>query len=222
MSPERRERLAHRLTTALAFHLIRIVPSWKVEFVDKHHLVPGKTFMVVANHQSFSDVLVLCGLNHSFKWIAKSEILGFFGVGHLIKLNRYITVRHGSLASVKNMLKQARAALQRGVSVFIFPEGTRSLDGELLSFKEGPFRLACETGVPIIPVVVEGTRRILPTGEWVLNFRANVKIKLLTPVDPALFNGDSKALCQYVRAMIETELQQMRHNSQHSHSKSHR
>jgi 1-acyl-sn-glycerol-3-phosphate acyltransferase len=204
---DRQGRLAHRLTCALSHHYVRLNRGWQIELEGVEHLDEHKTFVMVANHQSLIDVLVLSGLGGFFKWVAKAQVWKMLGVGQLARINDYIPVAHGDLRSVRRMMRRCRAWLERGVSIFIFPEGERSFDGRLLQFKDGPFRLACETNTPVLPIVIDGTMFILPRGGWRVNFDVPVRVKVLPPVHPREVNYDPKALNRLVKRLIAAELE---------------
>ena len=203
-------KLAHHLTSDFAYNCIKLNRSWKCNFQGLEHIDDSKTYVFVANHQSMADVLVLCGIKKLYKWVAKVQVMSLFGVGHLMRVNQYISIEHKSISSVRRMLKQGRHWLKQGVSIFIFPEGERSHDGNLLHFKEGPFRMAADCDVPVVPIVIEGTRKILPRSRMILNFRADVQVKVLPPVYPSQFNYDVLALRDHVRELIAAELDAMR------------
>jgi 1-acyl-sn-glycerol-3-phosphate acyltransferase len=204
---DRDGRLAHRLTCALSHHYVKVNRGWQIHLEGVEHLDQKKTFVMVANHQSLIDVLVLSGLGGFFKWVAKAQVWKMPGVGHLARINNYIPVAHGDLRSVRRMMRRCRTWLERGISIFIFPEGERSFDGKLLQFKDGPFRLACETNTPVLPIVIDGTMSILPRGGWRVNFQTPVYVKVLPPVYPREVNWDPKALNKLVKRLIAAELE---------------
>lgn len=206
---DRHGKTAHTLTRLLSLHYIALNKGWAVSYEGLEHLQEGTTYVIVANHQSVLDVLVLARLNAFYKWIAKRQILKLLGVAQLARINQYIPVAHGELRSVRQMMRLSKTWLKRGVSIVIFPEGERTISGELLEFKDGPFRLACATNTPVLPVVIHGTYEILPRGSWLLNFGRSVAVKVLPPVEPQSFNNDAKALNTAVREMIWVELSRL-------------
>lgn len=203
---DKQKRIAHWLTRGVGYHLIRLNPFWKIEFENLDYLEPGRTYVIVANHQSLCDVLALCGLPHFYKWIAKEQIFAMPAVGTLLRLNSSVRVAPGTVSSVRKMMRDARRYLKSGVSIFIFPEGARTEDGNLLPFKEGPFRLAVESETPVLPIVLDGTRDILPRGAWIIDFRARVRVKLLKPIEVDRKSTNISQLCNDVRRLIEDEL----------------
>lgn len=121
-------------------------------------------FVVIANHQSHLDVLLLSGLPREMKWVAKEELFKLPWVGWMLRLSGDIEVRRGDRDSGDRAMDKAAAYLRRGMNVMLFPEGSRSRDATLQPFKTGAFRLAIEAGVPILPIVVRGTAAGLPKG----------------------------------------------------------
>src|SRR5207248_143495 len=108
----------------------------------------------------------------------------------------------GKRESVLKMLADCERWLSRGVPVLLFPEGTRSPDGEVKAFKDGAFVLAVKKNVPVIPIALTGTARTLPKHGFVLRESVHCRVQVLDPVDPAPFNGDVAALSASVREKI--------------------
>jgi 1-acyl-sn-glycerol-3-phosphate acyltransferase len=140
--------------------------------------------VVVANHQSLLDILLLSHVPREMKWIAKEELFRVPWLGWIFRISGDIPVKRGDAESGGEALARARRYLENGMSVMIFPEGTRSKTAKLLPFKSGAFRLAIEAGVPILPIVVNGSAAGMPKGSpWVRPCRAVAKI--LEPVSSA-------------------------------------
>src|SRR5262249_9722810 len=95
--------------------------------------------------------------------------------------------------------------LRRGVTLLLFPEGTRSPDGEVKAFKDGAFRLSIAERVPLIPIALAGTADILPKHGWVLRGMAHCRVRVLPPIDPSPFGQDVGAFRDHVRALIIEE-----------------
>jgi 1-acyl-sn-glycerol-3-phosphate acyltransferase len=131
-------------------------PPWSFR-VEGSWPAGGGPFVVVANHQSLLDIVLLSRLPHEMKWVIKEELLRIPWVGWMLRLTGDIAVKRGDPESGGVAVIRARAYLDRGMNVMIFPEGTRSRDARLLPFKMGAFRLAIDAGVPVLPVVVTGT-----------------------------------------------------------------
>jgi 1-acyl-sn-glycerol-3-phosphate acyltransferase len=162
----------------------------------------GGPFVVVANHQSILDILLLSRMPREMKWVAKEELFRIPWVGTMLRMSGDIAIRRGDAESGGEALGRAKAYLARGMSVMMFPEGTRSRTGTLLPFKSGAFRLALDAGVPVLPVAVHGTARGMPKGgPWVNPCRARARI--LPPVAVAPYAGDAVRLRDDVRARIQ-------------------
>ena len=118
---------------------------------------PRRPYVVVSNHESFVDILLISHLPWEMKWLSKAEMFRIPVLGWLLRLAGDIPVQRGFGPSAIEAIARCREALANRVSVMIFPEGTRSTTAELLPFKDGAFRLAIDAGVPILPLVVHGT-----------------------------------------------------------------
>jgi 1-acyl-sn-glycerol-3-phosphate acyltransferase len=179
---DRNRVVAGRFLRLVAVLLSKTFPPWRLRVEGRF---PGKgPYVVVANHQSMLDILLLSHLPREMKWVAKEELFRIPWVGWMLRMTGDIPVRRGDPESGGDALARAKAYLARGMSVMIFPEGTRSTKGTMLPFKSGAFRLAIEAGVPILPIAVSGTARGLPKGgPWVRPCRATARILEPVPVD---------------------------------------
>ena len=123
----------------------------------------NRTYVVVCNHQSQYDILLIYGwLDLDLKWVMKQELRKIPGVGFGCEKAGHIFVDRSNPRRARAAVKEALERLGDGVGILFFAEGTRSLDGKLLPFKKGAFRLALEQQLPILPVTVRGTREIMP------------------------------------------------------------
>ncbi len=202
---DRRKVLLHQYSCAWAWFYIVINPLWKVRVTGKEHLGWRGPAVIVANHASLIDILVLFGLFRPFKWVSKAENFKIPFVGWNMHLNRYVSLVRGDRASVVKMLGECSALLRKGSPVLFFPEGTRSQDGNLRPFKDGAFELALEHGVPLIPVAVHGTGAALPKHGMVLQEHVDAWVQVMEPLDPAQY-GSVDALRDAARERIETAL----------------
>jgi 1-acyl-sn-glycerol-3-phosphate acyltransferase len=164
-------------------------------------------YIFAANHQSQFDIPVLeVGLPYQIRWLAKKSLfrIPFFGWG--LKAIGYIPVdRKNPRAGLKSLIAAAEK-VKEGLSVVIFPEGTRSPDGKLLPFKSGGFVLAIKSGCPVVPVAVCGTREIMPKGKLYVR-PGKVRVKIMPPVETrGLSLKDKEDLARRVREKIEEAL----------------
>jgi 1-acyl-sn-glycerol-3-phosphate acyltransferase len=166
--------------------------------------------VVVANHESFADMLLISHLPWEMKWLSKEDFFKYPLVGWLMRMAGDIKVIRGDKQSVVTAMRGAHDRLAKKVSVMLFPEGTRSRDGVLGEFKDGAFRLAIETGHPILPLAVTGTREAIAKGDWRFNV-TNAEVRVLAPIDTAgMTQDDVPALRNRVRELIAAELATMK------------
>ena len=182
-------------------------PVWRVHVEGREKIDPNVAYVMVANHQSLLDILVLFRLFVHFKWVSKIENFRVICIGWNMSLNRYIKLRRGDKESVEQMMAACEQTLREGSSIMMFPEGTRSADGHLKAFKHGAFTLAQRVGVPILPIVVEGTAAALPKRGFVLQGRHAIRIRVLDAIPYARVASLSvDALTEHVRSIIAAEL----------------
>jgi 1-acyl-sn-glycerol-3-phosphate acyltransferase len=163
----------------------------------------------VSNHQSMVDILAVFATRLPFLWVSKIENFYVPFLGWNMWLNRYIALKRGYLPSIMRMVRMCNRRLKEGESLFVFPEGTRSPDGDLIRFYPGAFRIAVRNGVPVVPVVIEGTRDILPKGRFFIRPRL-VNVKILDPIFPDSVGGDHRRLLETVRTRMQAELDALR------------
>jgi 1-acyl-sn-glycerol-3-phosphate acyltransferase len=177
-------------------------PFWKFRTTGVEIHDPRRPYVAVANHESFADIFLLSHLPWEMKWMSKDAIFRIPVMGWMMRMAGDVMVRRGDAGSRMRALEEARDRLRKKVSVMIMPEGTRSAGGELLRFHDGAFRLAIETGAPILPIALAGTRQAISKGSWLVN-RARAVAKVLPPVETAgLTLDDVPVLREKVRAMI--------------------
>ncbi len=199
-------RLAFHCGTIWAFCLCLMNFTW-VSVRGRQNAEPGRSYVIMSNHQSHFDILAFYGFwGWQFRWVMKQELRkvpflgwGCAGVGHIF-IDR--SDRDKAIAS----LRAARGLLEGGVSVMIFPEGTRSTSGRLREFKKGGFMLALELGLPILPVSISGSRHVLPNRTLKL-LPGRVRIQVHPPIEVAgLGPEDRDALMARVRESIRAGL----------------
>jgi len=171
------------------------------------HIDSTKPYIFMCNHQSNFDIPVLVGhLRTQFRWIAKAELFRIPILGRGMKGAGYIGIDRSDRESAIESINQAAGSIARGVSVMIFPEGTRSRDGRLRPFKKGGFILAVDAGVQIVPIVIRGTFPIMPKSG--LRVRPGpVFIDVLEPVATEDYTRETKdELLVRIRQIMQTAL----------------
>jgi len=204
---DRRKVLLHRFTCFWASLYTWLNPAWPVTVVGREKIRPGVPYVMVANHLSLLDILVLFRLFTHFKWVSKIENFRVPFIGWNMSLNRYIKLRRGERASVIQMMKACEQTLARGNPIMMFPEGTRSQDGRMRPFKTGAFELALRTGSPVLPIVIRGTANALPKRGFVLQGRHPISLTVLDEIPAESFVGATvDELTASVRELIAAEL----------------
>lgn len=156
------ENRIHKIANLWA-KILLLMSNTKVEVIGKENILRGKPQIFMANHQSDFDILIaLAHIPGQFRWLAKKELFHIPVFGAAMKAAGYIEIdRHNHEKALQN-LDEAALRIREGKSVMSFPEGTRSSEGEIKPFKQGIFHLAIKSGVPIVPVTIIGSGKIMP------------------------------------------------------------
>jgi|SRR5450759_897035 len=168
-----------------------LMPIWKIHIEGREKAVKGMTYVIISNHQSLLDILLINSLRYKFKWISKIENFNIPVIGWYLKMADYIIVDRQNEESKIEMLAKSYNFLKKGISIMIFPEGTRSLNNEIGFFKRGAFQLALQADVPILPVLIDGTGGILPKHGLIFSSGHHIRIRVLDPINPATFGTDT-------------------------------
>ncbi len=179
LDPDRR--VLHAFVCRVCHGYLRLNPLWRVRVEGRERIPPGAAVLVV-NHQSLADVAACMGLHRTFKFVSKASLFSIPLVGWAMLMLRYVRLERGRPHSTRQMLEDCRRWLRRGVAVLMFPEGTYAPGEALLHFKPGAFLLARDEGVPVVPVLLSGTRDlVLGDGPWMAP-RVDIRIRVLEPV----------------------------------------
>jgi 1-acyl-sn-glycerol-3-phosphate acyltransferase len=184
---------------------------WKIKIEGREKARKGETYVIISNHQSILDILLITSLRCRLRWISKIENFRVPLLNWSMKMAKYIPVERGNPDSKIVMMEEAVRTLNKGISIMMFPEGTRSVDGNMMDFKKGAFQLAIMTGKPILPVIIEGTGKVLPKKGIIFSGGQLLKIKILDPVYPASFSTDDpEELASRFKKRMESALDEMR------------
>jgi len=204
---DRRKVILHQLTCFWASLYTWLNPAWPVEVVGREKIDRDETYVMVANHQSLLDILVLFRLFRHFKWVSKIENFRIPFIGWNMRLNNYIQLKRGDRSSIAVMLRTCRENLAAGNSIMMFPEGTRSPTGKLRGFKTGAFNLAKDAKRPLLPIAVHGTATALPKRGVILRGRHPIMIEVLDPIAYSDFaEEEAEDLMLRVRQLIGDHL----------------
>jgi 1-acyl-sn-glycerol-3-phosphate acyltransferase len=179
----------------------------ELEVRGREHMQPGKTYLVMSNHQSLYDVPVLFHvIGKNIRMITKKELFRIPVFGKAMLEAGFISIDRENRQSAMKSLAEAKAKMAAGTHVWIAPEGTRSRTGELGAFKKGGFALAMDAGLTILPVTVDGTRDILVAKGIRSIPGARVVITFHAPIDATKFSGKAgrEKLMAEVRAAIQS------------------
>ena len=179
------------------------VAGVRIETAGLDRLDLSRNYIFMANHVSNADPpLLIPALPHRTSVLVKKELFRVPLLGPAMRMARLVAIdrtnKEAAIASVRN----ASDVIHSGIDMTVFPEGTRSRDGRLLPFKKGPFYMAIETGVPIVPVTILGTFEILPKGRFSIH-PGTATFIFHPPIDPG---GDREALIATVREQIASAL----------------
>lgn len=200
---DRKRKLAHSQGFWWADLLIGLNPFWSLEISGLENIDPHKTYVIISNHQSMADILMLYKTHMQFKWVAKDSLFRIPVFGWSLSCIKYIKLARGEYSSIKEVYQQAGDWLNKGISVLFFPEGTRSTTNQMNPFKNGAFKLAIREQKPILPIYIAGTKDLIPRGSWVLKTRISCKLVVLPAVDTAgLMPEDFTRLKDMVRERL--------------------
>lgn len=205
---DRYNRIPNKVLKGLAWVLLRSNPGWSFEVRGADPQKVNAPTIVVANHQSFLDMPLIYLLPWSMKWVAKKTLFRIPIFGWIIFMTGHMGIDRQSSRSVKK-LDELVKPVKDGIPAMIFPEGTRTRDGKLKPFKNGAFKLAAQYNFRVLPIVLEGGHKALPSGSWKFHFRQKFIISVLDPVEPADFDSIA-ALKKQVYNEIKQELNTIR------------
>jgi 1-acyl-sn-glycerol-3-phosphate acyltransferase len=197
----------YRLNQFWTWSVLRIARvSLKIRGLE--NIDPGQQYVFMVNHQSNIDIPVLVQSLTQFqlRWIAKKELLWVPLFGWAMWATKHITVDRNDPTGARKSLERAKRRIAAGISVVVFPEGTRGRNGRLLPFKKGGFLLALQTGKNIVPITLNGSGQILPSGDW--RFRPGiVEVIVEKPIITASYRaGTLRSLSDQVRQAIAAHL----------------
>lgn len=202
--------LGGRLFRGIAGAMRLVTPRWRFEVRGPRPANPRLPYVVVANHESFADIVLLSLLPWEMKWLSKASLMRIPVFGWIMWAVRDVPVHRGRATSAREAMQACLQRLNGHVSVMIFPEGTRSPRAEMLPFKDGAFRLALEAGVPILPLALYGTRQAIARHDWRIG-RTHAVVEILDPEPTTgLTTADLPALKERVRLRIGAARERLR------------
>jgi 1-acyl-sn-glycerol-3-phosphate acyltransferase len=163
--------------------LIALNPYLDIRINGLENIDTTKTYIVVANHRSYLDIVLLYQTRMQFKWVAKEGLFKIPFLGWSLSLDKHISLAREKSGGIRKAYQEAQACLEHGISVLFFPEGTRGDTKEIGIFQSGAFKLAIKNHVPILPISIRGTENALPKGSWLFGTGAPLVLNVLEPID---------------------------------------
>jgi len=186
-------------------------PAWRLHISGETISDPRRPFVVVCNHQSMADIPLISNLPWEMKWMGKEILFKIPMVGWMMRLSGDIAVDRKNSRSGARALLKALWYLENKCSVMIFPEGTRTLDGRVRQFSDGAFHLAIKAQVPILPLVIEGSRDCISKNSWKFGKPSDILLKVLPPIETnGLTTKDVAMLRDRVRSVIMDQVAEWR------------
>jgi len=202
---DRDRRVLHAFVCRWCVAYLRLNPFWHLRVEGRERLPQGPC-VLVANHQSLMDIIAAMALFHPFKFVSKVSLFRVPLLGWMMRFIQHVPLDRGRPHSTLVMLEACRGWLRRGMAVFFFPEGTYADGQHRLPFRSGAFLLAIEEQVPLVPILIEGTRDVVVgDGPW-LGPRARILVTVLEPRVPPR-EADAEALAAEVRDMYQRRLE---------------
>jgi 1-acyl-sn-glycerol-3-phosphate acyltransferase len=206
------DRLANRTTGVWWARSVAWITPMLVTITGKENIQKERSYIIVANHQSNFDILLLFGwLGIDIKWVIKKELRRVPVFGYAAEKGGNILIDRSNPEEAHRSLRLAREKVRGGTSIVILPEGTRSRTGEMGQFKRGAFVLAMELGLPVLPVTLANTRGILPAGTLDL-FPGRATMIIHEPVDSSRYTPDTcDEFREHVKEIIRQGLEKYQH-----------
>lgn len=171
-----------RLFRKLGKAISRVNPNWELTISGNTDIDDRRPYIIVCNHLSQADIPLISNLPWEMKWVAKKQLFETPLLGWMMQMAGDISVDRRSPDRKESTLQQGRYYLNNNCSVIFFPEGTRSRTGKLNRFAQGAFELAISEGVPVLPLVIDGTQNCLPKKSWKFGTARDIKLKVLSPI----------------------------------------
>ncbi len=195
-------RAAHKFASIWGRLMIYLMPGWSCEVEGREYLPRDyQPMVIVANHESMSDIWAIYFLGIQFRWLSKAAVFRIPVIGQAMRWSNYVSVDRSSRQSGAEALVESAKRIKQGLSMFFFPEGTRSLDGVIKPFKNGAFKLARDEQIPVLPIAIHGAGAMLPKHSWIPG-RAHIKIKVLPPQPAPPTTADLDSYGETIRQQI--------------------
>lgn len=178
----------------------------RVKVNGRRNLNSDQSYVFVANHQGAYDIWAIYGyLNHNFKWLMKKELEKIFMVGMACKKAGHIMVDDSSISGIRETIAESEETLKEGMSLVIFPEGSRTWDGKMIPFKRGAFMLAAEFKLPVVPITINGSFKAMPRSTYLMT-PTTITLTIHKPIWPGENGFNTKKLMKECYDTIQSAL----------------
>lgn len=204
-------RVVHELSRAICMCFWYVPLTWKRKIKGLENVDRSKSYVIVINHNSMADILALYFVPLNFRWVSKREVFRIPYIGQLLSIHGDIAIdRSRGADSMRKVTEEGKMWIGRGVSIAMFPEGTRSKSGQMGRFKQGAFALAKDAGVEILPIVLHGTRDVLKKN-YLVNWRNSLTVSVLPPISAETVQSmETAELIEHTRTMMCEEYEKIR------------
>ncbi|MCX5710223.1 MAG: lysophospholipid acyltransferase family protein [Candidatus Omnitrophica bacterium] len=200
---DRKRKIAHAQCYWWTDAMTALNPYWDVKVEGLDNIDHKKTYVAISNHQSLADIVLMYKTKMQFKWVAKESLFKIPVLGWNMLLAKHIQLKRGDYSSIKKVYREASHWLRNGISVLFFPEGTRTDNLDMGEFQNGAFKLAIKEKVPVLPILIKGTRDAIPKGSWRFSTKVSCLIKVLPPIDTSVYTpGDYNQLRDLAREQL--------------------
>ena len=200
-------RLVSKICGASWARINSFTTPMRVKVSGREQVDESQSYVIVSNHQSHYDIFVLYGwIGIDFKWVMKASLIKIPFLGPACNKLEHIFIDRSNTQAALKSINEAKKRIVNGTSVLFFPEGTRSGSGKMLPFKKGAFKMAMDLNLPLLPVSIVGTEKILPKGTINL-LPGEVEMKIHPPISVEGYDsGSMEKLMQETRRVIQSAL----------------
>jgi len=164
----------------------------RVKVTGRENIDPHTSYVFVANHQGAYDIFAIYGyLNHNFRWMMKKGLLKFPVIGPSCAAAGHIFVDNSSPSAIRHTMEKAERTLRDGMSLVVFPEGSRTFTGRMRPFHKGAFQLAMEFRLPVVPVTIDGAFDVLPRTSLIPKW-GTIRLTIHKPITPPADEADRR------------------------------
>ncbi len=203
-TPFDKNRLSNNfMNSAVGYMITALNPFWRTKVHGLENVDKNETFVIAPNHQSLVDICMLSTTKLKLKWVSKKELTYIPCLGWMMAMAKYVLLDRKDPKSQFKMMRSCEYFLNSGVSIAIFPEGTRSKTGEMGKFRDGASLLARKCNRKILPVLNYGNHKAMPEKGFIFSKKIVMNMYFLDPIEPGEYK--TKELSNLVKAAIQNK-----------------